>query len=187
MTIYICLLSCLDLHVKDVNEEKSQQFYARKLVYFIVDHILLNEDCEISNLIEEVPILLFAAAEVGNTEFVIALIDYYPDLIWQENYRNQSIFHVAILHRHQRIFNLLHEIGSIGSLIATRKDRYDGNNMLHLAATLAPQEKLNKVSGAALQMQQDLLWYMVTVLILKSTAESKIMCLDKSWRKSLAL
>lgn len=147
------------LHVKEENEEKSQQFYAHKLLYFILDHILLKEDCEISNLIEEVPTLLFAAAEAGNTEFVIALIDYYPDLIWKENYRNQSIFHVAILHRHQKIFNLLHEIGSIGSLIATRKDN-DGNNMLHLAATLAPQEKLNKVSGAALQMQRDLLWYM---------------------------
>ncbi|XP_074343605.1 uncharacterized protein LOC141682811 isoform X2 [Apium graveolens] len=148
------------LRVKEENEEQSQQFYAHKLVYFILDHILLNEDCEILSLIEEVPTLLFAAAEVGNAEFVIAIIDYYPDFIWKENYRNQSIFHVAILHRHQRIFNLLHEIGSIGSLIATRKDNYDGNNMLHLAATLAPQEKLNKVSGAALQMQRDLLWYM---------------------------
>nr|XP_017220539.1 PREDICTED: ankyrin repeat-containing protein At5g02620-like isoform X2 [Daucus carota subsp. sativus] len=148
------------LRVKEENEEQSQQVYAHKLVYFILDHILLNEDCEISSLVEDVPTLLFEAAEVGNTEFVIALIDYYPDLIWQENYRNQSIFHIAISHRHQKIFNLIHEIGSIGSLLATRKDKIDGNNMLHLAATLAPQEKLNKVSGAALQMQRDLLWYM---------------------------
>ncbi|KAK1376976.1 hypothetical protein POM88_033169 [Heracleum sosnowskyi] len=64
------------------------------------------------------------------------------------------IFRVAVLHCHQKIFNLIHEIGSIGSLIATRKHKFDGNNML------APQEKLNKVSGAALQMQRDILWYM---------------------------
>ena len=39
----------------------------------------------------------------------------------------------------------------------------DGNNMLHLAAGLAPEEKLNAISGAALQMQRELLWFKVLI------------------------
>ncbi|KAK7821293.1 hypothetical protein CFP56_037851 [Quercus suber] len=35
----------------------------------------------------------------------------------------------------------------------------DGSNILHLAAGLAPQEKLNAISGAALQMQREISWF----------------------------
>ncbi|KAK4354126.1 hypothetical protein RND71_026320 [Anisodus tanguticus] len=36
-----------------------------------------------------------------------------------------------------------------------------GNTMLHLAGKLAPQNKLNLVSGPALQMQRELQWFKV--------------------------
>nr|POE67867.1 hypothetical protein CFP56_62039 [Quercus suber] len=49
---------------------------------------------------------------------------------------------------------------SIRDLLADRINE-DGNNMLHLAAGLAPEEKLNAISGAALQMQRELLWFKV--------------------------
>ncbi|KAM0053013.1 putative transcription factor interactor and regulator CCHC(Zn) family [Helianthus debilis subsp. tardiflorus] len=68
---------------------------------------------------------------MGNTKFVVELIRWCLDLIWKVNDNNQSIFHIAVSHRHESIYNLLHEIGSMKDLITPLKDP-EGNNMLHL-------------------------------------------------------
>ncbi|CAL5411341.1 unnamed protein product [Camellia sinensis] len=71
-------------------------------------------------------------SEHGNTKFLIELIE--------------------------GIFNILYEIGSIKDLITAYRYE-DRNNMLHLAAKIAPPNQLNIMSGAALQMQRELLWF----------------------------
>ncbi|KAJ0450034.1 putative ankyrin repeat-containing domain, PGG domain, ankyrin repeat-containing domain superfamily [Helianthus annuus] len=101
--------------------------------------------------------LLFIAAEMGNIKFIVELIRSYPDLIWQVNDNNQSIFHVAVSHRQEGVYNLLYEIG-MTDLIAPLTD-VDGNNMLHLAAMNPKNKRLQEISGVALQMQRELLWY----------------------------
>ncbi|KAF5790994.1 putative ankyrin repeat-containing domain, PGG domain, ankyrin repeat-containing domain superfamily [Helianthus annuus] len=102
--------------------------------------------------------ILFIAAEMGNTEFIVELIRVYPDLIWKVNDNNQSIFHIAVKHRHEGIYNLLYEIGSMKDLITPLRDEND-NNMLHLVGKSAKQKRLQDVSGVALQMQRELLWF----------------------------
>ncbi|KAK9062041.1 hypothetical protein SSX86_019225 [Deinandra increscens subsp. villosa] len=102
--------------------------------------------------------LLFVAAETGNVTFIVELIRKYPDLIWKVNDNNQSIFHIAVKHRHEGIYNLLYEIGSMKNLITPLKDQED-NNMLHLVGKSAKQKRLKDVSGVALQMQRELLWF----------------------------
>ncbi|CAH1440987.1 unnamed protein product [Lactuca virosa] len=102
--------------------------------------------------------VLFVAAEMGNTEFLVELIRQYPDLIWKTNDNEQTIFHVAISHRHEGIYNLLHEIGSMKDMITPMKDR-KGNNMLHLVGKCAKKKRLQVISGVALQMQRELLWF----------------------------
>lgn len=39
------------------------------------------------------------------------------------------------------------------------------NNLLHYAGQLAPMHKLNLVTGAALQMQQEFQWFEVTIFL----------------------
>ena len=114
-------------------------------------------------IIENPSELLFEATKLGNFEFVAELIKSYPALIWEVSSDNWTIIHVAVLYRHGSIFNLVHEIGSIKNIIATYTDA-DWNNILHLAAKLPPKDRLNVVSGAALQMQQELLWFEVFLL-----------------------
>nr|POE61495.1 hypothetical protein CFP56_46525 [Quercus suber] len=109
-----------------------------------------NETSVISNV-------LFEAAEVGNIEFLVKLICFNFDLLWKTK-DSKSIFHIAVEKRHESIFKLLNEIGSIGDLIVDGSIEGE-SNILHLAAGLAPQEKLNAISGAALQMQLELLWF----------------------------
>ena len=99
--------------------------------------------------------VLFEAAEVGNIEFLVKLICFNFDLLWKRKDSGKSIFHIAVEKRHESIFKLLNEIGSIGDLIVDGTIEGE-SNILHLAAGLAPQEKLNAISGAVFQMQLEL-------------------------------
>ncbi|XP_050261947.1 ankyrin repeat-containing protein At5g02620-like isoform X4 [Quercus robur] len=137
------------------------QTLAHQLVEKLWEHVLQLQDWEISKLIKTPSKLLFDAAELGNVEFLIILIRAYPDLIWKVDQNNRSLFHTAVLYRQEAIFNLIYEVGAIKDLIAAYKDKNnnDNNNILHLAGNLAPLSRRQIVSGAALQMQRELLWF----------------------------
>ncbi|KAL5842797.1 hypothetical protein ACOSQ3_013400 [Xanthoceras sorbifolium] len=109
--------------------------------------------CYISTLIREPSRLIFTAAEQGNDELLSKLIHGYPDLIFKVDDHGYTIFHVAVLNRHERIFT-----GSIKDLIVVMEDKQE-NNILHLAAKLPPSNRLKILSGAALQLQRELLWF----------------------------
>lgn len=112
--------------------------------------------------IPDISDVLFDAAKVGNIEFLIKLIHFDFDLLW-EYYEDKTIFHLAVEERHESIFSLLYELGSVGGIIVSRANEKVGN-ILHLAAKMAPQEKLNAISGAALQMRREILWFKVYAL-----------------------
>ncbi|GJT14972.1 ankyrin repeat-containing protein [Tanacetum coccineum] len=101
--------------------------------------------------------ILFVAAEMGNTRFVVELLRAYPDLIFEKNDDEHTIFHIAVMHRHQGIYNLLYEIGSRKDRITDIEDR-GSNNMLHLLA-LTTVKMRSRTSGASLLMQRELLWF----------------------------
>ncbi|XP_035541949.1 ankyrin repeat-containing protein ITN1-like [Juglans regia] len=103
--------------------------------------------------------LLREAAQVGNVEFLVILIRSYPDLIWQVDVGYGTLFHVAIKHRQERVFNLIYEIGVLKGNLATVYEPKRSSDMLHLAGELPSSDRLNIVSGAALQMQRELLWF----------------------------
>ena len=108
--------------------------------------------------------LLFDAAKLGNYEFLKVLVTSCPDLLWKVDRKNRTIIHVAVLYRHTDIFNMIHNIGPKREVITGFYDA-KGNNILHLAAKLPPPDRLKTVSGAALQMQNELLWFEVTHLL----------------------
>nr|XP_043615143.1 uncharacterized protein LOC122587124 isoform X2 [Erigeron canadensis] len=102
--------------------------------------------------------ILFVAAEMGNTAFVAEVIRHYPYLVREVNENNQTIFHVAVSHRHEGIYNLLYDIGSLRSLIINLEDK-NGNNMLHLAGESAKRNRLQKIPGVGLQLRLETLWF----------------------------
>ncbi|XP_062114709.1 uncharacterized protein LOC133825831 [Humulus lupulus] len=113
--------------------------------------------------------LLFDAAQCGNSEFLFEILRSCPDLVWEANEDNQTIFHVACLNRHQRIFNHIHEIGLIKDVVTTFEDN-GGNNILHLAATSPSSHKLNqKLGGKILFLRQELLWFEAVKKIVQPT------------------
>ena len=162
----LCLLSCslsfLGMKVKQ--DQNSKQAKARELLKKICAGVYISDGGNsLEN--EEISQLIFVAAKIGNVEFLIEFIRIKPDLIWKKDTEGRTIFHIAVQERHDSIFCLLNELGSIKNLILGIITN-NGNNMLHLAAKLAPKHKLNAISGAALQMQQELLWFKVLIHIL---------------------
>lgn len=143
-------------------EETEKKELALKLVECIWKKVVSLSSSELSKLVVEPRNLIFDAAEKGNVELLIILINGYPDLIWRvydiENF--YSIFHIAVKNRHEDIFKLIYKIGSNKEMLLSFVDQ-NGNNILHLAAMLGPLDQLNFISGEALQFQRELLWFQV--------------------------
>ncbi|KAL8257680.1 hypothetical protein R6Q59_029721 [Mikania micrantha] len=99
----------------------------------------------------------FVAAEMGNTAFIVELLRTYPDLMLDKNEEGHTIFHIAVMNRHQGIYNLLYEIGSNRNNVVKTRDK-DWNNMLHLVGK-SSKKMAAKTSGASLLMQRELLWF----------------------------
>ncbi|KAF5806093.1 putative ankyrin repeat-containing domain, PGG domain, ankyrin repeat-containing domain superfamily [Helianthus annuus] len=124
-----------------------------------IDDIIRGPPQRVGNTIKGYPSrVLFVAAKMGNTRFIVELIRSYPDLIWKQDDKGKTIFHLAIKRRQEKIYNLLYEIGAMKDLITPIKDK-KGNNMLHMVSKSAKQSRFQNVSGVALQMQRELLWY----------------------------
>lgn len=153
----------MQLEISGAKDIENKRQKALKLVQRLWEKVVLLSDSRISNLIAE-PELIFDAARQGNLEFLLILIREYPDLIWNIDENGYTIFHTAVLHRRKRIFKLIYQIGAAKDLILKFEDPKK-NNILHLAAMLPPQDRLNIVSGAALQMQRELLWFEVKLFV----------------------
>ncbi|XP_031278621.1 ankyrin repeat-containing protein NPR4-like isoform X2 [Pistacia vera] len=132
---------------------------ALQLVKCLWEEMLKQYDLELANLTQTPSKFIFEAAKFGNSQFLAELIGRYPDLMYQLDEHGYSIFHIAVLYRHANVFNLIYEIGFTKELFVTCEDEDQQNNILHLAAKLPHPSRIGIVSGAALQMQQELLWF----------------------------
>ncbi|XP_059438662.1 ankyrin repeat-containing protein NPR4-like isoform X2 [Corylus avellana] len=148
---------CFNSWFKGTCNKALIQLPAHKLVQLLWREVLVLPEDKFIDLLEEHSSLLFEAAELGNVEYLIILIGSYPDLIWRVDKNVQTIFHIAVRHRQENVFNLIYELGAIKGMVA----KYTNSefNMLHLAGQLAPLDRLNIISGAPLQMQRELLWF----------------------------
>lgn len=108
------------------------------------------------------PSILHSAAEVGNVEIITMVTRGYPNLIWETDSDGYTIFHIAVIYRRENVFRLIHNIGARKHFVAISNDT-KGNNILHLAAKLAPPDRRNIESIPALQMQRELAWFKVSV------------------------
>ncbi|KAJ0081296.1 hypothetical protein Patl1_12366 [Pistacia atlantica] len=159
--------------IRAVLNKKLTHLQALELVKRLWKLVLFLDDSKIGELLRRPSRLLFPAVEVGNVEFITVLIRMCPDLIWKVDDHSQSIFHLAVVHRQESIFTLIHAIGAHKDLIAAYKDE-NNNNMLHLAGKLAPSNRLKIDSGAALQLRRELHWFKeVEKVVQPSYRESK--------------
>ncbi|KAI7755613.1 hypothetical protein M8C21_016686, partial [Ambrosia artemisiifolia] len=98
---------------------------------------------------------IIEAASNGAYKVVQEIADTFPQAIWYSDKSGYFMIQLAILHRCEKVYNLTYQMSDHKHFHKTLKDTYN-NNLLHLAGKLAPPQKLNLVSGAALQMQREL-------------------------------
>ncbi|XP_031739060.1 ankyrin repeat-containing protein NPR4 isoform X2 [Cucumis sativus] len=137
------------------------QTLAHQIVDLLWKYVTKNVSTNaVADLIGTPSSILRDAAEIGNIEFLLILLRQDPQLILQVDKDNKtSIFHIAVENRQESVFSLIYEIGGLKDFIAFIKDDKTGCNILHLAGMLAAPHHLSRVSGAALQMQRELLWF----------------------------
>nr|DAD22618.1 TPA_asm: hypothetical protein HUJ06_024081 [Nelumbo nucifera] len=153
--------TCIYIDVAKFPIKGIQQMYQKKLVNFQVIEILKVICSEVQKLDEAelqeagVYFALITATEFGIVEFVDRIFRSHSHLTILN--LGRPIFSAATVHRQHKVFNLIYGMGAKKGHILIFDN--DGNTMLHLAALLSPSSQLNRVSGAALQMQRELQWF----------------------------
>ncbi|XP_062001154.1 uncharacterized protein LOC133718343 isoform X2 [Rosa rugosa] len=129
-----------------------------QLLKCLLNQVLRQNDSLVNEIIRMPSHVMFMATKLGNSKFVAELIDSHPDLIWETDECNRTIFHIAVMYHHASIFNLVHKLGVYKEFVLSFKDDQK-NNILHLAAKLVPGHQLSNKSRHAIQMRGDLLWF----------------------------
>ncbi|KAF5789359.1 putative ankyrin repeat-containing domain, PGG domain, ankyrin repeat-containing domain superfamily [Helianthus annuus] len=88
---------------------------------------------------------------------VAEILKRSPRAIQSRDKRGYDIVQLAIMHRSEKIYNLIYDVGERRNLYRTYEDS-SKNNILHLTGKLAPSSVLNQRRGAALQLQRELQW-----------------------------
>ncbi|KAK9075762.1 hypothetical protein SSX86_004091 [Deinandra increscens subsp. villosa] len=91
-------------------------------------------------------------------EVVVKIVSFFLNAIWSVNEDGHNIIQCAVINRSEKVYNLLYQMSEHKKIYRTTKDPFE-NNLLHLAARLAPTNKLNLISGVALQIQRELQWF----------------------------
>ncbi|KAK0604606.1 hypothetical protein LWI29_017403 [Acer saccharum] len=139
-----------------IYELKWRHVRAQELLRCICQEISSKGESMFEQL--EIKKVVFKAVKHGIVEFITELMQHYPDTIWCYDEHNRHIFLYATLQRQEKIFSLIYNMGAKKHIVATNWDK-SHNNILHQAAFLGPSSQLDRVSGAALQMQRALQWF----------------------------
>ncbi|XVF37599.1 hypothetical protein REPUB_Repub20aG0023400 [Reevesia pubescens] len=95
------------------------------------------------------------AASLGIQEIVEEILkeETAATMFYDDN--NYNIFQLAVLHRREKVFNLIYKTGLSRKWVASYPCK-DKENILHLAGKCRPARHIN---GAALQMQWEMQWF----------------------------
>ena len=146
--------------IKQIHDRKLIHKEAIQLLTCIFKEIRTLSKKELEKM--DIDKILYDAIEHGIIEFVDEIFKFTPEIIYKKDKRGRTLFSHAIVLRQEKIYSLIYALGRRKSILARRHD-YFQNNFLHLAAKLSPQSQLDRVSGAALQMQRELQWFQVAI------------------------
>ena len=119
--------------------------------------LLISSRQEVSLVCEA----LIKAVKNERVEFVTATMKANYTLVWTtESGTNNNIFMLAIVYRQNKVFQFLCRFLLKNTILSLVNN--DGNNILHMAATLEPSARRNTVPGAAFLMQREVQWFKVT-------------------------
>ncbi|KAF7129902.1 hypothetical protein RHSIM_Rhsim10G0149800 [Rhododendron simsii] len=150
--------------IPDICDKKLTHHEALKSLRCICNEIFKFSESQLNDI--GIDVIIHDAIQHGILEFIVEVTKQDPSeiwrkkdsMIWRKCVKGRTIFSLAIVLRQEKIFSLIHGLGIMKSIMACERDVFS-NNFLHLAAKLSPPSQLERVSGAALQMQRELQWF----------------------------
>ncbi|CAH1424579.1 unnamed protein product [Lactuca virosa] len=140
-------------HIEKKKKEWEEAKEVLKLVCSKIDKLELP-DTDHPRLYAR-PVL--EAARQDAYEVVDEILMRSPGAIRYKDKSGYDIIQLAVIHRSEKIYNLIDILGERKSVYRMMEDS-SKNNMLHLVGRLAPSHKLKLRTGAALQLQRELQW-----------------------------
>ncbi|KAL8239958.1 hypothetical protein R6Q59_016525 [Mikania micrantha] len=149
----MCLFSHIPIvtfkFVKTAQRKSKAYSDAKQLLRFTFDYITTSTTYNNA---------IFEATRQNAVEVVKEIVSQFPNAIWSINEYGHNIIQHAVINRSEKVYNLLYQMSEHKNIYRTIKDPVN-NNLLHLAARLAPDNKLNPILGAALKIQRELQWF----------------------------
>ncbi|KAG5014143.1 hypothetical protein GYH30_026274 [Glycine max] len=141
--------------IQKIHEKKMNHYHAMEILNCLCERIptMVEEELREASAYDA----MLQAAKNGITEFIESMKGANPDLLLAMDESKRGIFAHAIVNRQEGVFNLIHDIET--KEIFTSCEDALKNNLLHIAAELAPSRYLDRISNAALQMQRELQWF----------------------------
>ncbi|CAI9780346.1 unnamed protein product [Fraxinus pennsylvanica] len=157
--MHLILWKVLEMMVpplKHIRHRKFMHHQALQLVKRVCSEIRSLDNTEAKSILTG-PFLL--GAQNGINEIVKEILESFPHAITFLDEENHSVFHLAVMYRHEEIFKIVHQQSgqykmSLSLLLDNRR-----NNILHLVGYKACHDRLDLKPGAVLQMQRELQWY----------------------------
>ncbi|KAK1428309.1 hypothetical protein QVD17_17141 [Tagetes erecta] len=141
-------------HIKHLHEDKVKHSIGLKILELICKEVsnLKSADAHYHDA--------FIFGVINNIpELIERITRTFPQSIWSKDDNGYRLSQLSIKNRSDHAYNfLVHNVTHCKQIHIMLHDK-DRNNLLHLAGQLAPQDKLNMVRGAALQMQRELQWF----------------------------
>ncbi|KAL2514191.1 Ankyrin repeat family protein [Forsythia ovata] len=137
--------------MKRICNEKFRHHQAIQLVKHLRS-IIAHRSTQPSSILVESFLL---GARNGIEEIVAEILDSFPAVLKMKGGDEYSVFHYAVMYRHEKIFKIVHQKNNIDHSIDGKR-----NNILHLAGYRARQDRLDLGPGPILQMQRELQWFM---------------------------
>lgn len=148
---------------KWIHEQKVKHLEARKLVTCLCEHLESVVSGQEATYIYTDAML--KAAELGIHQVIEMIVEKFPVAVYCVDPSTRGyFFHIAVENRSEKVFNLIYQMSDHKRSFPSLADS-SGGCLLHLVAGLAPPQKLNLVSGAALQMQRELQWFKVIIFL----------------------
>ncbi|KAL0288287.1 UNVERIFIED_CONTAM: hypothetical protein Scaly_2735800 [Sesamum calycinum] len=150
------VLETLAKPIKRIRHRKAMHHQALQLIKRVCSEIKCLDNAKAASILTW-PFLL--GAQNGIHEVVKEILESFPQAITFVDEENHSVFHLAVMYRHEKIFKIVHEqSGQYNMSLSLLLDN-GKNNILHLAGYRPHQDRLDLSSGAVLRMQRELQWF----------------------------
>ncbi|KAI3899979.1 hypothetical protein MKW98_000879 [Papaver atlanticum] len=148
---------------KQLHDKREKQDQALQIINFISPRLsgLNSDQLKQAQAFEAI----YQTTIHGIIEFFTLLTNSNHNLINFKDEDENGLFQHAVLSRQEKIFLFIVEMG-LQNQSTTVYDKHK-NNILHCAGFWKPSSQLDKVSGAALQMQREIQWYQEVEKVVK--------------------